>query len=127
MIVLDASTALEALLYEGPSREIVGAELLEAPHLIDSEVVHGLLKRQRAGRIDAGQAGATVQLWRRIGITRHPVDTLLDRVWALRDNVTPYDAAYVALAERLGCTLVTADARLSRASGLRCPVTVVPR
>lgn len=127
MIVLDASTALEALLHKGPSRRIVGTELLHAPHLIDSEVVHGLVKRQRAGRIDAERAGATLQLWRRLGITRHPVDTLLDRVWTLRENVTPSDAAYVALAERLGCTLVTADARLSRASGLSCAVTVVPR
>ncbi|WP_425402618.1 type II toxin-antitoxin system VapC family toxin [Geodermatophilus telluris] len=52
---------------------------------------------------------------------------MLDRVWQLRATVTPYDATYVALAEALGCALVTADGRLARASGLSCPVTVVPR
>jgi len=52
---------------------------------------------------------------------------VLDRIWELRDNLSAYDAGYIALAERLGCALVTADARLSRALGIRCPVTVVPR
>ncbi|MBA2239982.1 MAG: PIN domain-containing protein [Solirubrobacterales bacterium] len=48
-------------------------------------------------------------------------------MWQLRENLSAYDATYVALAEALGCPLITADARLSRAPGLRCPVTVVPR
>ena len=52
---------------------------------------------------------------------------LLERVWELRENLSAYDAGYVALAEALRCSLVTADARISRASGVRCPVTVVPR
>jgi len=52
---------------------------------------------------------------------------VLDRIWELRDDLSAYDAGYIALAERLGCALVTADARLSRALGIRCPVTVVPR
>ena len=51
---------------------------------------------------------------------------MLDRVWELRDNLSAYDAAYVALAEIIDCPLVTADARLSRAPGLRCAVTVLP-
>jgi predicted nucleic acid-binding protein len=51
----------------------------------------------------------------------------MERVWQLRENASAYDATYVALAEGLGCALVTADARLSRIAGLRCPVTVVPR
>lgn len=65
--------------------------------------------------------------WRRLGVIRHPVAGLLDRVWELRENVSAYDATYLALAETLGCALLTTDARLSRAPGLRCPVTVVPR
>lgn len=52
--------------------------------------------------------------------------SLLDRVWELRDNLTAYDASYVALAELLHCALLTADARLGRAPGIRCSVTVVP-
>ena len=54
------------------------------------------------------------------------VFALFDRIWELADNLTAYDAAYVALAEAIDCPLVTADARLSRAAGLRCAVTVVP-
>jgi predicted nucleic acid-binding protein len=52
---------------------------------------------------------------------------LLGRIWELRDNVTAYDATYVALAEALDCSLVTADARLARASGPLCPITVLRR
>lgn len=50
---------------------------------------------------------------------------LLPRCWTLRENLTIYDASYVALAEQFGVVLVTADARLSRAPGLRCEVQVV--
>ena len=58
-------------------------------------------------------------------IRRFSVRSLLGRCWELRHNVTPYDAAYVALAEVLGVTLLTADARLSRASGIRCEVELL--
>jgi predicted nucleic acid-binding protein len=64
---------------------------------------------------------------RRLGMTRYPVFSLVDRVWELRHNLSSYDASYIALAELLDCNLLTADARLSRAPGIRCPVTVVPR
>ena len=64
---------------------------------------------------------------RRLGMTRYPVFSLLDRVWELGDNLSASDASYVALAELLDCNLLTADARLSRAPGIRCPITVVPR
>ena len=59
-------------------------------------------------------------------MTRYAVHALLDRVWELRDNLSAYDASYVALAELLGCSLLTADGRLGRAPGVRCPVTIVP-
>jgi predicted nucleic acid-binding protein len=60
-------------------------------------------------------------------MVRYPVFGILDRVWQLRDNLSAYDATYVALAEQLGCALLTADQRLAGAPGLRCPITVVPR
>lgn len=65
--------------------------------------------------------------WRRLGLTRYPMLALLDRVWELRGSISVYDAPYVALAERIGCALMSADARLGRANGIRCPVTIVPR
>jgi len=61
------------------------------------------------------------------GITWYPTFSMLDRVWELRDNHSAYDASYVALAELLDCALLTADARLGRAPGIGCPVTLVPR
>jgi predicted nucleic acid-binding protein len=65
--------------------------------------------------------------FRRLGMTRYPVFSLLDRVWELRDSLSAYDASSVALAELLDCNLLTADARLSRAPGIRCSITLVPR
>ena len=65
--------------------------------------------------------------WRRLALTRYPAVGLLTRIWALRDNLSAYDATYVALAESLDCALVTADGRLSNAAQVQCPITVVPR
>jgi len=62
-----------------------------------------------------------------LGLTRYATQGLLERIWALRDNLCAYDAGCVALAESLDYSLVTADARISRAPGIRCPITVVPR
>jgi predicted nucleic acid-binding protein len=127
VIVVDASAALEALLSAGAARELVAAEQLHGPHLIDSEVAGGVRRRVAAGQLDADAGWEVLDTWRRIGMTRHPVFSLLARIWQLRDNVSAYDASYVALAERLGCALLTADGRLGLAPGVRCPVTVVSR
>lgn len=61
------------------------------------------------------------------GSARQGPFSLLDRVWELREKVSAYDASYIALAELLDCPLLTADARLSRAPGVKCAITVVPR
>ncbi|MBI5161807.1 MAG: type II toxin-antitoxin system VapC family toxin [Micrococcales bacterium] len=127
MIVVDASAALAGLLADGPARRALGTDQLHAPHLIDSEVASGLRRRVLAGAISPRDGWAALDTWRRLGATRYGVRPLLERIWQLRENVSAYDAGYVALAEALDCPLVTADARLSRASGLRCPVTVLPR
>lgn len=126
MIVVDASAAVSALLNAGPARRALAREPLHAPHLIDSEVANALRRQLAAGRIDAGQGWAALNVLRRLAVTRHPAFSLADRVWELREQLSAYDAAYVALAEALDASLLTADARLSRAPGLRCPVTVVP-
>lgn len=127
MIVVDASAAIAGLLNSGPARRALGAEQLHVPHLIDSEVASGLRRRVIAAQIAVDDGWRALDTWRHLAVTRYAVHTLLARVWQLRDNISAYDAGYVALAELLDCSLVTADARLSRAPGLRCPVTVVPR
>jgi predicted nucleic acid-binding protein len=126
VIVVDASAALAALLDAGPAREALERQQLHAPHVVDVEIASGVRRLVAAGRV-GGEAGWTVlDAWRRFGMTRYPVHSLLGRVWDLGENVSAYDACYVALAELLDCTLLTADARLARAPGLRCPLTLVP-
>lgn len=127
MIVVDASAALSALLNAGPARQALSSDQLHAPHLIDSEVANGLRRQVLADRLGTAGASRALDVWRRLGTVRHPALPLLDRVWQLRDNLSAYDATYVALAESLGCELLTADGRMARAPGLQCPVTVVPR
>lgn len=126
MIVVDASAALAALLNDGPAREALGSQQVHVPHLIDPDVASGLRRRVAGELLDADAGWAALDTWRRLGMTRYAVHSLLDRVWELRDNLSAHDASYVALAELLGCSLLTADGRLGRAPGLRCPVTIVP-
>lgn len=127
MIVVDASAALSALLNDGPARRTVATDQLHAPHLIDSEIANGLRRAVTGRRVEARSAWTALDTWRRLGVMRYAIHPLLDRVWDLRDNLSAYDAGYVALAESLKCTLITADAKLSHAPLMRCPVTVVPR
>lgn len=127
MIVLDASAALAGLLNAGPARRALGDEQLHAPHLIDTEVANALRRVGASQRLPTGATWAALDAWRRLGLTRYPASPLLGRLWELRHSLSAYDATYVALAERLGCALLTADARLGRAPGTSCPITVIPR
>jgi predicted nucleic acid-binding protein len=127
MIVVDASAALSALLNDGQARQLLGAERIHAPHLIDSEVVSGLRRQVQRTRLSPADGWNVLQSWRRLAVTRYPVHGLFERIWEIRGNFSAYDATYVALAEALGCALVTADARLGRAGQARCAITVVPR
>ncbi|QNK81320.1 type II toxin-antitoxin system VapC family toxin [Nakamurella sp. PAMC28650] len=127
MIVVDASAALSALLNDGTARQALADERVHAPHLIDSEAASGLRQAVSHSLIDAGPGWTALHSWRRLGLSRYAVHPLLERIWELRDNLSAYDAGYVALAESLDCALITADAKLAQATGSRCPVTVVPR
>jgi predicted nucleic acid-binding protein len=127
VIVVDASAALAALLNDGPARRALAADQLHTPHLVDVEVASGLRRQVTAGRLSARAAWTTLNAWRRLAVTRYGLHGVLERIWQLRENVSPYDAGYVALAEVLDCSLITADGRLARAAGIRCPVIVVPR
>jgi|ERR1700757_3111455 predicted nucleic acid-binding protein len=127
MIVVDASAALAALLNDGPARQLMGVERLHTAHLIDSEIASGLRRQVQKKKLKASDGWNALRTWRHLAVTRYPVYGLFERIWELRENVSAYDASYVALAESLGCALVTGDARLSNATRPRCPITVVPR
>jgi len=127
VIVLDASAAVLGLLNAGDARRSLATETVAVPHLADSEVVNAVRSQVLRGQIGADDASAALARWARLGVRRFAAVGLLARMWELRDNLTGYDATYVALAEALECELVTADARLARAPGPRCTITVVRR
>lgn len=125
-MVVDASAAVSALLHDGNARlQLVGNQLA-APHLIDAEVIQTLHKLLHRGVLTPRDAERAIQRWTRLGVDRYPTTGLSNRIWSLRDNISAYDASYVALAEALNCSLLTADSRLSAAPGPTCSITVVP-
>lgn len=126
MIVADASVVVEALLRDGAARAALREGDVHTPHLVDSEVLSTLRRMAAGAQIDEPAAVLSLHALRQFGLLRHAVFGFSDRIWELRHNVTTYDAAYVALAEAIECPLLTTDARLTRAPGLRCPVTLVP-
>lgn len=123
MIVLDASAAVLGLTRSSAARELLSSESIGCPHLIDSDVAESLRKLVLRGDLKVPDAARALGRWARLGIERFPTVGLLPRVWELRDNVTSYDATYVALAESLDVPLVTGDHRLARAPGPRCLIT----
>ena len=126
MIVVDASVVATALAVQGIDGDEAREHLrhggqLHAPHLMDLEVTSVLRRRQQAGNIDGRQVGAAFDALRDLPVIRYRHFPLVRRrIWELRSNLTPYDAAYVALAETLRCPLLTGDRRLERAPGIRC-------
>lgn len=125
-MVLDSSVAIAALTGHGPSRDAVAGQRLVAPHLIDAEVAQALRGLVIAAKLSAADAGDVLELWLRIAIDRVPMPPLLHRIWELRENLTVYDAAFVAAAEAHGVPLLTADRRLAAAVGPRCAIQLVP-
>ena len=126
MIVIDASAAVQALLNNGEARRCMSTERLAAPHLVDAEVLHTMRRLVARGTVGAGAADGAVRQWSRLGVRRLATHWRADRIWALRHNLSAYDASYVALAEALDCPLLTTDVRLANAPGPSCPITVVP-
>ena len=129
MIVLDASAAVDWLLQTSAGQLIekriyARNESLHAPHLLDVEVAQVLRRLAREAVISSGRAEEAIEDLADLRVTRYPHFVLLSRIWRLRHNLSAYDAAYVALAENLGATLVTRDARLAAASGRAVAVEV---
>jgi predicted nucleic acid-binding protein len=129
VIVVDASVLAVALGDDGTdgqeARQRLGDETLVAPELVDLEVVSVWRRHVAATRMSARRAASAVADLADLPLRRSSHQPMLHRIWELRRVVTPYDAAYVALAEALGVVLVTAEARLSRASGMHCQIEVV--
>ncbi len=130
MIVLDASALVELLLATplglAEAARIADPSLgLHVPHLADVEVAQALRRYERDGELGNGVASTALDDLRALGLTRHAHEPLLERVWSLRNNMTAYDAVYVALAEALGAPLLTCDARLARAPGVARRVELV--
>ena len=128
MIVVDTS-AIIAALAGSPAVPRLGARLasageLHAPHLLDVEFLHALRRLVGAGVLSADRATDARDDLADLAIIRYPHVALSDRMWELRHTVTPYDAAFLALAEALDVPLVTCDGRLARASGHRARVEV---
>lgn len=130
MIVVDASIVANALADDGDDgqrvrQRLVRAGDLAAPDLVDVETVSVLRRRWLAGDLTARRFSVAVDDLADLAIVRLPTLPLTRRAYELRANVTAYDATYVALAEHLGWTLLTADGRLSSAPGIRCAVEVL--
>jgi predicted nucleic acid-binding protein len=130
VIVIDASVLANVVGDDGTDgrrarRELRAAGDLAAPDLVDVETVAVLRKRWLAGSITDARFAAAVDDLSDLDLDRYPALRFMRRAWELRANVTAYDAAYVALAEVLGCELWTADQRLAKAPGPTCAIRVL--
>jgi predicted nucleic acid-binding protein len=130
LIVVDASVLANVVGDDGPSGATARARLAAAgagsiPDLADVETVSVLRKRWIAGSLTARRFRDAVDDLLALPLTRFPTGPLMSRAYELRANVTSYDATYVAVAEALGCALVTGDGKLARASGPRCRIEVL--
>lgn len=131
MIVVDASVLAVALGDDGPDGAVARAALAEqtlvAPELIDLEVLSVLRRQVKGSAMTAARAEIALSHLADLPMRRTSHRPLLRRCWELRQTVTAYDAAYIALAELLEIPFVTADKRLSRAPGVRCRIEVLGR
>lgn len=129
MLVVDASVIAPVVADGGPDgvryRRRLRGEHLAAPDLLGVEVMAVIRRQLQVGTIDLTQAEQAMTDLLDLPMTVYPTAPLLLRGWQLRDNLTAYDACYIALAETLGRSLLTADARLARAPGTRCPIEVI--
>ena len=130
MIVVDASTLVEVLLRARGAQAIEdrlfeNGQTLHAPHLIDVEVAHAIRRYAISGQIKGDRGRAAFAILAALPLNRYPHGFLLPRIWDLRNNLTAYDAVYIALAETLQVPLITRDRRLAGAAGHRARIELV--
>jgi predicted nucleic acid-binding protein len=128
--IVDASVVVD-LLIKPPAEvahirtRLAGERISHVPHLLDVEVTHALRRLLLTGRLTELSARRALRDFTVMGLKRWPHRALLGRALALRDQLTAYDAIYVAMAEVTGATLLTRDARLARSTGHRARVELV--
>ncbi|ONI84306.1 hypothetical protein ALI144C_16490 [Actinosynnema sp. ALI-1.44] len=125
MVVVDASVLAAFYAADDPRRPETAARLstghaLFAPAHLDAEVISALRGMAKNNPVLARAVPTALRHLAGFPIRRMPIAPLLNRMWELRHNITPYDAAYVALAEHIDGTLLTCDAKLAAASGAKC-------
>ncbi len=128
MIVIDSSFAIEVFLPTPLGERFAGrvfGEERHVPHLIDVEFASALRRLTRLGGLDGAAAYRALGNFRDWTLRRHSHNDLLPRIWQLRDSISAYDAAYIALAEALDAPLFTCDARLSRAHGHQARIVLL--
>ncbi len=129
-VVVDASAVAAALVDDGNDGTWAEAELirddLAAPHLMPVEVANILRRAVLARHLSLDSATLAHRDLLRLPVQLFPYEPSAERVWQLRNNLSAYDAWYVAVAEALDAPLVTLDRRMSRARGPRCPFRLPP-
>lgn len=129
-MVLDASGAIEFLLNTAAGKRL-GARLADetvvvhVPHLIDLEIAQVLRRYARHGALSARTGVLALDRWRSLDVQRYSHEPFLDRIWQLRDNVTAYDAVYVALAQALPAVLFTGDRKLAGTPGVNVAIELI--
>jgi predicted nucleic acid-binding protein len=126
--VLDASVAVTALTGPGtPAADLLVTDdaVFQVPSIFDAEVLSALRGLVRGTKFDPAAAADLVVDLMVLPVDRWHLSPLLPRMWELRDNLTLYDAAYVALAELTGAILVTGDERITAAPGTRCDIQII--
>jgi predicted nucleic acid-binding protein len=129
LIVVDASVIAPALADDDEdgerARSRLRGERLTAPEILDLEVISVIRKARLGGALTRRRAGSALADLVELNLERVGLRPMLARIWELHQNFTPYDAAYVALAEAIHATLLTADRMLSLAPGPRCAIEYV--
>jgi predicted nucleic acid-binding protein len=130
VIVLDASAIVELVVEPRAATGAIRSRLradpdVHVPHLVDAEVTNALRRKLLAGQLDLVRARRAIRRLTAIRLVRWQQSSLLGRALALRDQLSAYDAIYVAMAEATGATLVTRDTRLARATGHRAHIEVL--